>query len=131
MRTVIGCGVLALALCGTAAPPPAPQPGPQGYWVCVSNERSGTVTVLDGADGRVVATIPVGKRPRGVHPSPDGKFLYVAVSGSPITGPPKLDAKGKPIFEQVKEEDIDRAADGIAVVDLAQRKFLKKLPAGA
>src|SRR4051812_15747969 len=117
--------LLALAACVSAAPA-----ADRGYWVCVSNERSGDVTIIDGQDRKVVATVPVGKRPRGVHPSPDGKTLYVAVSGSPITGPPKLDPKGKPIFEEPKE-DADPTADGIAVVDLESRKFVKKLPAGA
>src|SRR5215212_645436 len=106
------------------------EPPSGSYWVCVTNERSGEVTVIDGAAHRPVATIPVGKRPRGIHASPDGKRLYVAVSGSPITGPPKLDAQGKPIFEPEREEDSDRAADGIAVVDLEQKKFLQKLPSG-
>src|SRR3954471_11019417 len=117
--------LLALAACV-----PAAAAADRGYWVCVSNERSGDVTVIDGADGKAVATVPVGKRPRGVHPSPDGRTLYVAVSGSPITGPPKLDPKGKPIFEEPRE-DADPTADGIAVVDPATRKFVKKLPAGA
>ena len=60
--------------------------------VCVSNERSGDLTII--RDGKAVATIPVGKRPRGVHASPDGELLYVAMSGSRITGPPQLDARG-------------------------------------
>src|SRR5215207_5846637 len=86
----------------------------RAYWVCVSNERSGEVTVIDGADSKVVARIPAGKRPRGLHPSPDGKLLYVAVSGSPVTGPPKLDAKGKPVFDKAAGP-VDPTADGIAV----------------
>src|SRR3954466_11248564 len=105
----------------------------RGYWVCVTNERSGDVTVIDGADRKVVATIPVGKRPRGVHPSPDGKTLYVAVSGSPISGPPQLDAKGNPILKKDDDDDgkdADRSADGIAVVDLVAHKFVKKLTSG-
>src|ERR1700677_5173036 len=39
------------------------------YQVFVSNERSGDVTVIDGSSFKVVATIPVGKRPRGIHAS--------------------------------------------------------------
>jgi len=35
----------------------------------------------------VIATIPLGKRPRGIHASPDRKTIYVALSGSPIRGP--------------------------------------------
>src|SRR5437764_10923354 len=68
------------------------------YLVCVTNERGGDVTLIDGATHAVVATLPVGKRPRGIHPSPDGRTLYVALSGRPIEGPPQLDASGNPIF---------------------------------
>ena len=49
---------------------------------------------------QVVATIPVGKRPRGIHASPDGKTVYVALSGTPVEPPPKLDANGNPISEK-------------------------------
>ena len=75
---------------------PAAAEPPSAYIVCVSNERSGDVSIL--RDGKVTSTIPVGKRPRGIHASPDGAFLYVALSGSPIAGPPPLDAKGNPIL---------------------------------
>jgi YVTN family beta-propeller protein len=102
-----------------------------GYLLCASNERSGNVSVFSGEDYRLVKDIPVGKRPRGIHSSPDGRFLYVAVSGSPITGPPKLDAKGNPIPEKDDDDDADHSADGIAVVDLQQTRFLRKLPAGS
>ena len=40
----------------------ASQQRPETYWVCVSNERSGDVTILDGATSKLVVTIPVGKR---------------------------------------------------------------------
>src|SRR4051794_26104388 len=46
--------------------------GPAPYLVCVSNERSGDVTIIDGVDRKVLATVAVGKRPRGIHASPDG-----------------------------------------------------------
>ena len=49
------------------------------YLVFVSNERSGDVTVIDGATDAVVATFPVGKRPRGIHATPDGKRLFVTL----------------------------------------------------
>jgi YVTN family beta-propeller protein len=105
---------------------------PESYWVCVSNERSGDVTIISGADRRVVATVPVGKRPRGIHASPDGRFLYVALSGSPISGRPQLDAKGNPVLSKEEdEENADHSADGIGVVDLGQRKHIKTLPSGS
>ena len=114
----------------------AAEPAPNSFWVCVSNEKSGDVTVIDGSKNSVVATIPVGKRPRGLHPSPDGKLLYVALSGSPITGPPPLDAQGNPIQRKGKDDDdddknSDHSADGIGVVDFQQKELLKKLPAGS
>src|SRR5689334_4175077 len=68
--------------------------GASGYQIFVSNERAGTVTIIDGGDFKVIDTIAVGKRPRGIHTSPDGKKVYVALSGTPIEGPPQLDANG-------------------------------------
>ncbi|MFM2082383.1 MAG: hypothetical protein RL380_1074 [Verrucomicrobiota bacterium] len=106
-----------------------------GYEVFVSNEKAGTLTVIHGADFTVTATIPVGKRPRGIHASPDGKLIYVALSGTPIAGPPKLDANGKPAHEKNPAGDdnfeADKAADGIGVVAVAAKKFLRKIPAGS
>ncbi|HEX4265628.1 MAG TPA: beta-propeller fold lactonase family protein [Verrucomicrobiae bacterium] len=107
------------------------------YQIFVSNEKGGTVTVINGADFKVTDTILVGKRPRGVHASPDGKTVYVAVSGTPIEPPPKLDANGNPIFLKGHDDDdddkakSDKSADGIALVDIAQKKFLRKIPAGS
>src|SRR5947209_7361231 len=98
------------------------------FMVCVSNEKSGDISILDGKSQQVIATIPVGKRPRGIHPGPDGKILYVALSGSPISGPPPLDAKGNPILRKGDDDDDDKnadhSADGIGMVDLQQMKFL-------
>src|SRR4051812_23726371 len=74
--------------------------GASDYLICVSNEKGGDVTLIDSTTHEVVATVPVGKRPRGVHASPDGRMLYVALSGRPIEGPPKLDANGNPIFNK-------------------------------
>jgi YVTN family beta-propeller protein len=105
-----------------------------GYQVYVTNERSGDVTVIDGATFKVVQTIPVGKRPRGIHATPDGKTVYVALSGTPIGGPPQLDAAGNPIFERDEDEDddkSDKAADGIGVVDVVTRKFIRKINVGS
>jgi YVTN family beta-propeller protein len=108
-----------------------------GYHVYVTNEKGGDVSVIDGATREVVATIPVGKRPRGIRVSPDGKTLFVAVSGTPISAPPQLDAKGNPIFKKGKDDDddddkkADKSADGIAVVDIAQKKLLKKIQVGS
>lgn len=103
------------------------------YWICVSNERGGDVAIIDAATQKVVANIPVGKRPRGIHASPDGRTLYVALSGRKIEGPPKLDANGNPILHKDDDDDdqnTDHSADGIGVVDLSAQKLEKKLSAG-
>src|SRR3954471_6968950 len=108
-----------------------------GYHVYVTNEKSGDVSVINGTSREVVATIPVGKRPRGIRVSADGKTLFVAVSGTPISAPPQLDAKGNPIFKKGKDDDddddkkADKSADGIAIVDVAQRKLLRKIQVGS
>src|SRR3954468_8150639 len=83
----------------------------------VSNEASGDVTVIE--NGKPVATIAVGQRPRGIKLA--GEKLYVAVSGSPRAGP------------GVREEDLpppDRSQDGIAVVDLAHGNAVTRLAGG-
>src|ERR1700732_3494906 len=54
----------------------------------VSNEDDGTVTVIDTQRRAAIATIAVGKRPRGLVLSHDGAHLYVAVSGLPKCPPP-------------------------------------------
>src|SRR5207245_257032 len=48
--------------------------------VFVSNERAGTITAIDSTTDKVVKTIAVGARARGMALSPDGHRLYVAVS---------------------------------------------------
>jgi YVTN family beta-propeller protein len=112
-----------------------------GWEIFVSNEKSGDVTVIDGADLKVLATIPVGKRPRGIHASPDGKTVYVALSGTPIEPPPQLDARGNPIFQRGKEGNkddddddaasADKSADGVGILDVAARKLTGKINAGS
>ena len=105
------------------------------YQVFVSNEKAGTVTVISSANWKVTATIPVGKRPRGIHASPDGKIIYVALSGTPIEPPPTLDANGNPVFQKDDDDEAnakaDKAADGIGLVDVAQKQFLRRIPAGS
>jgi YVTN family beta-propeller protein len=103
--------------CAHAPGGPAPAAAPRLY---VSNEVSNDVSVVDTATDAVVATIPVGNRPRGLRISPDGRLLYVAVSGTPIAAPGSEREGGQG----------DRAKDGIAVVDLARGAVVRMLPSG-
>jgi YVTN family beta-propeller protein len=87
----------------------------------VSNEDGNSITVLDLATRKPIKTIAVGKRPRGLRLSPDGRFLYVALSGSPKAGPGVDESKLPPR---------DQRADGIGVVDLQTLAWTRTLESG-
>ncbi|HVW09493.1 MAG TPA: beta-propeller fold lactonase family protein [Bryobacteraceae bacterium] len=114
---------LYLAGCSKPAPvetekaPPAPA-APQLY---VSDEVSGDLSIID-TTSFAVTNIHLGKRARGIHPSPDGKTIYVALSGSPIGGPNVDESKLPPP---------DKSADAIAEFDVATRKVRRMLQAGS
>ena len=91
------------------------------YLVFVSNERSGDVTVIDGATDSVVGTFPVGKRPRGIHATPDGRRVFVTLSGSPRMAP-GLDENRAPA---------DKRADGLGVIDPAAHKLIDRWHVGS
>ena len=139
MKTNLQPTVRAAAFCATILLwiTPAQSQSDANYQVFVSNEKSGDLTVFNSTDFTATSTIHAGKRPRGVHASPDGKTVYVALSGTPIEPPPKLDANGNPIFEKGHDDDdddkakSDKTADGIGIVDAVQKKFLRKIPAGS
>src|SRR5207244_3443205 len=84
---------------------------------------SSNVTVIDGASNKVLATMAVGKRPRGLKLNPDGSKLYVAVSGAPKCPPTMSD-------DDCDKLTPDPSADGIAEVDTATRAVLRVLPSG-
>ena len=65
----------------------------------VSNEGSNTVTVISVATLRPLATIDVGKRPRGIALSPNARRVYVALG----------------------------QADAVAVIDVAKRAVVDTL----
>src|SRR6516164_6842561 len=94
---------------------------PPSYLVFVSNERSGDVTVIDGATDSVVGTFPVGKRPRGIHATPDGRRVFVTLSGSPRMAP-GVDEDRAPA---------DKTADGLGVIDAATRKLIDRWHVGS
>ena len=110
------CGIATLLLASACS-----KRASHGTRLYVSNEADGTVSVIDAAAQRVVATIQVGKRPRGLHVSHDGHRLYVALSGSP---------RGGPGVDESKLPPADRSADGIGVVDLDKLELVRTIPSG-
>ena len=97
----------------------SPYSSPRIY---VTNEVSGDMSVIDTATSKVIATVPLGKRPRGIHASPDHKTLYIALSGSPIAGPGVDESTLPPP---------DKSADGIGVFDVKQNKLLRIIHGGS
>src|SRR5438093_3415693 len=95
--------------------------GSSDYFVFVSNERSGDVSVIDGATDAVVATFKVGKRPRGIHATPDGQRVFVTLSGSPRMAP-GVDENRAPA---------DKNADGLGVIDPVARKLIDRWHVGS
>ncbi len=133
--------VLAPILCLAQA---AQAGSPEHFRLYVSNERAGTITVIDAGNLKVIDTIPVGKRPRGIHASPDGCKVYVALSGNPIAGPPHkgapakaAGASGQPAAAPGKDDEdespmkADKSADGIGVIDVDKGKLIDKLLVGS
>lgn len=93
-----------------------------GYRIYVTNETSGDLSVIDGATNEVLATVPLGKRPRGIHASPDQRTIYIALSGSP-PAPPGVDESTLP--------PPDKSADGIGVFDVEQNKLIRVIQGGS
>lgn len=122
-RSVFHCGtaVGCLVIAGACSAPQTPVTAQGTTELLVSAELGGEVVVVDPERAQVVERIAVGKRPRGLKLSPDGRTLYVALSGSPIS-PPGVDESTLP--------PADRSADGIGVVDLETRQLVKVLPSG-
>jgi YVTN family beta-propeller protein len=112
LASVVACGG------GSKLPAGLGEPNLRVY---ASNEASGDISVIDPTTRTVIATVKVGKRPRGLVISADGKKLYVALSGSPNAGP-GVDPKTLP--------PPDRSADGIGEVDLVTNKLTRVIHAG-
>ena len=119
LTSVSAAGLLGILVSTGACAPPALAPPP--VRVYVTNEASGDISVIDPATQAVIATVKVGKRPRGLKIGPDGKMLYVVLSGSP-NAPPGVDEKTLP--------PPDRSADGIGEVDLATNTLTRVIHAG-
>src|SRR3569832_1083595 len=74
-RNGVLCGMLLLTL--TFAGCSRGPAGPQAY---VTNERDGTITVIDTGTDRVYSTIKIGGRLRGIRLNPDRTRIWVAIS---------------------------------------------------
>ena len=115
---------LALALAGCAASG-APGPsarggerGPAGYDVYVTNETSGSLSIIDGDTGRVKATVPLGQRPRGLRVGLDGRTLLISLTGA---------GRSLPGLPAPPRTEASRAEDGVALFDIVERRVVRVL----
>src|ERR671930_2572753 len=114
---------------------------PRAY---VSNEQSNDITGIDTATDKVVATVPVGERPRGIRLSADGKRLYVALGDEDRIA--VVDTAGLQVVEKIAAgtdpESFALSPDGkrlyvsnedanaATVIDLQTRQIVAAVPVG-
>jgi PQQ-dependent catabolism-associated beta-propeller protein len=101
----------------------------------VTNERSGTVQIIDTKTDRVIAAVKLGDRPRGVALSPDGKRLYVAVSWwrdgkRPRTGRERIAALDTATLKTLRDYTAGTDPECVAVAPNGQRLYLSNEDAG-
>lgn len=116
----------------------------EAYTIYVSNEKDNTISVLDSEKLEVVATWKVGRRPRGITLSHDGKWLYVCASddnrvdvvdtetGKVVrnlrSGPDPelfvLHPTGNPLYIANEDDNM------VTVVDVETNRLLAEVPVG-
>jgi PQQ-dependent catabolism-associated beta-propeller protein len=101
----------------------------------VSNERAGTVQIVDTATDRVIAARTIGDRPRGLALSPDGKRLYVAVSWwrdgkRPRKGKERIAALDARTLAPIRDYTAGTDPECVAVSPDGKRLFLSNEDAG-
>ena len=111
--------------------------------VFVTNEKSDNVTVIQAAGQNVIATIPVGKRPRGVTVSQDGRRVFVANSNSDNvsvidaaslrvidTLPGGIDPEGITIDRGGRLYAVNENDSAVTLIDVNKREIVKRLEVG-
>ena len=112
--------------------------------VFVTNEKSDDVTVIQADTGTVLKTIAVGKRPRGIAASADGRRVYVANSNSDSLS--VIDAAALTVLSTTPAgrdpEGITLTRDGtllyvvnendssVTIIDVASSRIVKKIEVG-
>jgi len=94
--------------------------------VYVTNEGADTVSVLDAASFKTLATVRVGKAPHNVQVSPDGKIAWVTNNGEP-------DQVAASEHKETAQGDHDAMAKpgAVWVIDTSTDAVVAKVPVGA
>ena len=94
--------------------------------VYVANEGADTVSVLDAASFKTLASVRVGKTPHNVQVSPDGKLVWVTNNGEPAQAADSSARKGMP-----KGDHVAMGKPGaVWVIDTATNAVIAKVPVG-
>ena len=86
---------------------PAPAAGPKAY---VGNFKDNTVSVIDIAEKRVLATVPVPPGPHGIAITPDNRWVYVASDGASTVS--VIDTATDKLIENI---EVGKNPHGVAV----------------
>jgi PQQ-dependent catabolism-associated beta-propeller protein len=112
--------------------------------IFVSNEKGNSITILDAGSLKILKTVPVGQRPRGIVLSKDNSELYICASdddqidvldlGSYTLKPPlpsgadpetfALHPDGKHLYVSNEDNSL------VSIVDIAQRQVVDEIPVG-
>lgn len=112
--------------------------------IYVTNEALDVVHVVDGASLRETGRIAIGRRPRGIAVSPDGRTLYVAVSnddriaavdlpGGAIAGhlPSGPDPETFAVSPDGRQLYVANEDDNLlSFVDVAGKRIAREIPVG-
>ena len=116
----------------------------QALELFVTNEKGNSVTIVDGTTLEVLASVPVGNRPRGIVISPDGKYVYICASdddeiqifdtasrkvvGTLPSGPDPeqlaISVDGKLLYVANEDDNM------VTVIDTDSRQALSEIPVG-
>lgn len=119
--------ITTITLAALAIAPSCKEKAPRaktGEYLVVSNEDSGELSIINASSDSLIATFDVGRRPRGIKTSRDGRCIFVALSGSPKC-PPAVSRAA--CARKVK----DPSKDGIARVDWRSKKVTQVYPGGS
>lgn len=117
---------------------------PDGKRAFVTNIGSGSITAIDLAARKVIKDIPTGKGAEGIDITPDGGEIWVTnradntvsiVDGRSLTVAHAIQVPKFPIRVKItpdgKRALVSCAESGdVAVIDVAQRKEVKRIPIG-